>query len=289
MSIGVQPLNGKSYRWEIALVGLFLALGPLTTQAGQQRFSLRSEYQPGALFVDVLTPDIVPPHSYLRVVYVLPVEPLGQHRYGDALEVIEHLDLQNKYQVIFVAPEFAQMPWYADHPSDPMRRQESYLLRTVVPFVDERLPVRRDLSGRLLLGFSKSGWGALSLLLRHPEVFGSAASWDAPLSKLTPDAFNMMDIFGTQENFDHYCISNLIRERGRFVGRNHLLVLLGYGLFQHDVSATHALMMDLGIPHIYSNDHWRKHAWDSGWVPTAVAILLAARTREEMNRHARTE
>ena len=31
-----------------------------------------------------------------------------------------------------------------------------------------------------MLGFSKSGWGACTLLLRNKELFGYAAAWDVP-------------------------------------------------------------------------------------------------------------
>jgi Putative esterase len=256
---------------------LLLSTSPTTAQGSRLRLSLESKYQPGALWVDFLTPDSVLSGSPLKVIYVLPVEPLDQHDYGDSLDVIQGLRLQNEYNVIFVAPAFARMPWYADHPSDPLRRQESYLLRAVIPLVESRFPVLKQPLGRLLLGFSKSGWGAFSLLLRHPDIFGAAAAWDAPLDKLSPDApdgWQMIDIFGTQENFNHYCVFRLLREHGQSIGKNHRFVLLGYGLFQEDVSATHALMAQLGIPHIYYNDYWHKHAWDTGWVPQAVSLLL---------------
>jgi hypothetical protein len=256
---------------------LLLGLNPLTMHGARLRVTIGSKYQPGTLTVDVLTPNVIHSGSHLKVVYVLPVEPLDQHSYGDSLNVIQGLGLQNEYHVIFVAPTFAQMPWYADHPSDPLRRQESYFLHAVIPLVESRFPVLKEPSGRLLLGFSKSGWGAFSLLLRHPDVFGAAAAWDAPLDNLTPDApdgWQMIDIFGTQENFNHYCIFRLLREHGQFVGKNHRFVLLGYGLFKDDVRATHALMAQLGIPHIYSNDYWHKHAWDTGWLPQAVSLLL---------------
>jgi S-formylglutathione hydrolase FrmB len=126
------------------------------------------------------------------------------------------------------------------------------------------------------LGFSKSGFGAFSLLLRHPDVFGAAAAWDAPLMKLHPDAWNMIDIFGTQENFDQYCVSCLLRNRGVSVGKTHRFVLMGYGLFRDDVGQTHSLMTELGIPHIYSNDRYDKHAWDPDWVNNAVSFLIGA-------------
>ena len=261
------------------LVLLFLGAGAATTAGQRVRFTLESEYQPGRLSVDVLVPDRIPQDSRLKVVYVLPVEPLQEHRYGSGLDVIEQLDLQNQYQVIFVSPTFGQMPWYADHPSDPQRRQESFFVHVVVPSIESRFPVLKEPQGRLLVGFSKSGWGAYSLLLRYPDMFGGAAAWDAPLARFHPDSFEMPDSFGTQENFDHYYIFSLLVERGKQVGDTHRLVILGYGLFRSDVSKTHVLMRELGIRHVYSNKQYSKHVWDAGWLLRAVSLLLSTKRK----------
>lgn len=39
----------------------------------------------------------------------------------------------------------------------------------------------------LLIGFSKSGIGAQDLILRHPDLFTLAASWDFPANMATYD------------------------------------------------------------------------------------------------------
>ena len=154
------------------------------------------------------------PRTRCPVVYVLPVEAGNAHHYGDGLLEIQKRDLHRRFSAIFVAPTFAQLPWYADHPSDPEIRQESYFLKVVVPFIEQRYPARADRDGRLLVGFSKSGWGAYSLLLRHPDHFGKAAAWDAPLMEPRPARFGMGPIFGTQENFEQYQITTLARSPG---------------------------------------------------------------------------
>ena len=43
---------------------------------------------------------------------------------------------------MFVAPTFSHLPWYADHPTKPEIRQETYFLKVVVPFIDKTYPVR---------------------------------------------------------------------------------------------------------------------------------------------------
>ncbi len=236
--------------------------------------TVRSEFQDAPTRIRVLVPRQPEPGERFPVIYVLPVEPREEHRYGDGLaEVLKH-DLHETHRAIFVAPTFARLPWYADHPTDPGIRQERYLLEVVVPFVEATYPTRAEPGGRLLLGFSKSGWGAYSLLLRHPEVFGRAAAWDAPLMMDQPGKYGSGPIFGSVENFRRYQISRLLEERASQLDAAERLILLGYGNFREDHRQAHALMERLGIPHIYRDGPERVHDWHSGWVSEAVALLL---------------
>ena len=111
--------------------------------------------------------------------------------------------------IIFVFPTFSDLPWYADHPTNPAIRQEMYFMKVVVPFVEASYPASDE---RLLLGFSKSGWGAWALLLRHPDVFRRAAAWDAPLMMEQVGKYGTSGIFGTQKNFEQYRPADLLRE-----------------------------------------------------------------------------
>jgi len=150
-------LKELPHRAWCALAPSLLGLGTASGGGHRVRLDVKSKYQPGSLSVDVLTPDLISRDSKLRVVYVLPVEPRDEHTSGYGLDVVDRLNLQNKYGVIFVAPTFAQTPWFADHPSDPLRRQESHFLRVVVPLIESRFPVLKRPEGRLLVGYSKSG------------------------------------------------------------------------------------------------------------------------------------
>jgi S-formylglutathione hydrolase FrmB len=237
---------------------------------------VRSPYQAKSPQIRVLLPDKVEKGKKYPVVYVLPVEAGNESRYGDGLKEVRKLDLHNKLNAVFVAPTFAHLPWYADHPTDPEVRQESYFLKVVVPFIDKTYPVRAEASGRLLLGFSKSGWGAFSLLLRHPDVFAKAAAWDAPLMLTRPDRFGMGAVFGTQENFEKYQVTKLLKGQAGKLRTESRLVLLGYGNFRDHQGRAHVLMTDLKIAHEYRDGPARAHDWHSGWVAEAAGLLLAA-------------
>jgi len=235
---------------------------------------VKSPYQVGTTRIRVLLPEKSETEKNFPVVYVLPVEAGAESRYGDGLTEVKKLDLHNKLGAVFVAPTFSHLPWYADHPTRTDIRQETYILKVVVPFIDKTYPVRAKASGRLLLGFSKSGWGSYSLLLRHPEVFGKAAAWDAPLMMDKPGKYGSGDIFGTQENFECYRITTLLADKAEQFRKDKRLILLGYGNFRNDHQKAHELMDKLKVAHVYRDDPARKHDWHSGWVSEAVGLLL---------------
>lgn len=237
--------------------------------------NVESPFQSGTTQIRVLWPEMLKPDERLPVVYVLPVEARNETRYGDGLLEVKRLNLHNKHRAIFVAPTFSHLPWYADHPTDESIRQESYLLEVVIPFVEKTYPAKAERNARLLLGFSKSGWGAWSLLLRYPDRFGKAAAWDAPLTKDRPNQFGMEPIFGTQENFERYQVTRLLPEKATALGAENRLILLGYDSFRDHHVTTHELLDRLHIPHIYRDGPRRKHIWESGWLTEAVELLFS--------------
>ena len=236
--------------------------------------TVQSPFQAGTTEIRVLTPDGPAAAQPYATLYVLPVEAGDGRRWGDAMLEIKRHDVHNKHRLVCVYPTFSHLPWYADHPQQATIRQESYFLRVVVPFVERTYPVRRVAAGRLLVGFSKSGWGAFSLLLRHPDVFGKAAAWDAPLAMAQPNRYGMEEIFATQENFERYQITSLLKQRSQDLGGRPWLIHLGYGNFRDQHLAVESLLNDLQIPHVFRDGPQRPHAWDSGWLPEAVQLLV---------------
>jgi hypothetical protein len=243
--------------------------------AGILAHDVTSPYQAGTTQIRVLHPDHLDAAKRIAVIYVLPVEARMEHRFGDGMIEVKKNDLANKLDVLFVEPIFSHLPWYADNPTRPAIRQESYLLKVVLPFVEKTYAVKAESSGRLLVGFSKSGWGAYSLLLRHPDLFARAAAWDAPLMMDRPGKYGSGPIFETQQNFDDYCVSKLLERRTGDLRDGKRLILLGYGNFHEEHRQAHALMQKLNIDHEYVDGPERKHEWGSGWLPEAAAALLA--------------
>ena len=252
--------------------------GPERNEDGFLEFHVECPWQERPTTVEVLPPDEMDAEGAYPVLWLLPVNPCTRGRWGDALVEARRLDLANRRRLICVSPSFSRTPWFADHPTDEAVAQETYLLEAVLPLIEERFPAGKRPEDRLLVGFSKSGVGAWSLLLRHPDVFGFAASWDAPMTLPQPDRWGMEEVYGTQEHYERHFIPALLRKRvDELKDRPARLVLLGHGTFEEPVRAVHEQLEGLGVPHVYANEPKRAHNWKSGWLPEAVEHLMRLR------------
>jgi hypothetical protein len=245
---------------------------------GVIRYTLKSRCQSGSPSLRILLPDKFPQSDTriaaesCRFLFVLPVESGDGREFGDGLSAVKNLNLHNIHKMVVIAPTFGQIPWYGDHPTDADARQESHMVKAVAPAVDRLFPSSSP--RRLLLGFSKSGWGAVSLLIRHPDLFDAAAAWDAPLMVESPTRYGMEQVFATQKNFDGYFLPKQLREKAAVLQGSKRLALLGYGNFRDQMRMAHDLLLQLGVPHDYADGPRRRHHWNSGWVPEAVESLV---------------
>ncbi len=242
---------------------------------------VESEYQARETVVRVLLPSDYDPSKAYRVLFVLPVVAHDDRRFGDGLLEVKRHGFHDQDQLVCVAPEFSHLPWYADHDRNEKRRDESYLLKEVIPLVEENYSVVRDKRGRLLMGFSKSGWGAFTLLIRNPDTFYRAVGWDSGIRVDTGpieegDRQERIRLyFGTAANFEQHRITTLIRERSGALGSEARLFYYNTeGSRAVGGAMIHQLMVRKGIPHRYLFEPKREHRWDSGWLPEAVAFLV---------------
>jgi esterase/lipase superfamily enzyme len=250
----------------------FQRLDSKTDADGVLRIHIKSEFQPEPSLIRILAPDAAKAAQPLRILFVLPVEPKEEKRFGDGFEEFRKLNVHAKHGLIVVAPTFNQIPWYADHPTDPARRHESHFIRAVLPLIDELFPGEKR--QRLLLGFSKSGYGAYAMLLRHPELFYAASAWDSPLMKTEPNQFQMSEVFGTQAQFEKYQLTTLFPSQAKTLQSRKRLYLAGHDNFLKHTQDAHALLESLQIPHDYREGPKRPHVWGSGWMIESVDALV---------------
>ncbi len=236
---------------------------------------LESGYQSAPVKVEILCPKDLEAGGNHPVLYILPVEAGDGHRFGDGLMEAKKAEVAEKYGWICVAPSFVEIPWYGNHATDPRIRQDDFMVKSLVPSIEALYPVRRDKEGRMLIGFSKSGWGAFTLLMRNPETFGYAAGWDAPfLLDGGGKDWGPMGIranFGEKEAFLDFLPSKLVE---RLPGTGPPRLVLGPGIdWKSQSVGMHELLQRRNIPHVYREDLLLPHRWDSGWFPPLVGEL----------------
>lgn len=251
---------------------------PTRDSSGFEVSTVTSQYQRTANKVRVLLPDRLTPGKAYRVIYVLPVEAGDGRQFGDGLTTVKQLNSQNTQDVIFVAPNFSDIPWYEDHISNQQLWQETYFRTVVVPFIEHRYPVLAQPEGRLLLGYSKSGYGAFSMFLRHPDEFGRALAWDQGMVTMDlNNPYGPLPIAGSAQNFENYRVTTLLRQQASLLqGQPPRLFLMGVTAdsTRLEQQALDQLMTDLGIRHVYTSRQYSAHLWNAGWMPQAIDLLL---------------
>jgi len=253
---------------------------------GTISYTVTSDYQQGPNKLEVLLPDKLEPGKKYPVLYTLPVNVGTSGNWGSAIVELKKLDVQNRYGVIVVAPAYDIDPWFGDtpkpeDPSKPWIRQQGYVLDVVIPFLDKEFPTLAEKSGRYLIGFSKSGFGAFGLILRNPGVFAKAAVYDCadptPPEKIFL-TWGMTLSYGPLANFDrNFNIVRLLKTEEvvkPLLGESRRITLMAGNLHYGGVEAIHQALQDSKIPYTYVVFPGMGHAWSAGWLGMAANSIL---------------
>lgn len=240
---------------------------------------ITSEYQGGEQLIRVVKPDNYSASGKYRVLYVLPV---GQAARRSILPFFKEMGIHNRYNLILVEMTFEKTPWYGDHATDKKVRQESYMREVVVPFVDKKYATLSNREGRILIGFSKSGWGAFSLIFRNADLYGYAVAWDTPWMMDTFH-FKTDEVFGTLEQMNKYRPDLLVPQVRKLFKKKNRLVLGGEDIWgkslppKSGLSHTedfHLLLDSNRIKHSYRNDLKVKHSWSKVWIEPMMEEVM---------------
>jgi hypothetical protein len=228
----------------------------------------------GSHVLRILRPTHPAPGVAHNFLYVLPVEAGLGTTWGDGLNTLQALDAQDQYNVTIIEPTFGIDPWYADSATDVGLHYETFMTSELRPWITANLATSHA-EQHWLIGLSKSGIGAQDLILKHPDLFSFAASWDFPADMSTYSQYGAAQSYGTDANFQaNYRLTNAFIDahRAPFLTRNRLWIE-GGSIFSADVSDYDALLTSEGVAHTTGIPQSLTHRWDSGWVPAALATL----------------
>ena len=228
--------------------------------------------------VRVLAPDhpsIDYQHSFL---FDLPVEPeLAQSTYGNGLDELQRLGVQNQYNATIVEPIFPIDPWYADNPSDTTINFETFMSKYLPAWVDSNFATS-GAEKNLLVGFSKSGYGALNLLFKHPSLFDAAAAFDFPADMAAYDDFGSSPSrnYGTDANFqNNYRLTDTFIDTWKAPFTTAERVWISEGpAYQSQVANFSALLTSHGVSHTLLAQINDAHTWSGGWLSDAISGLF---------------
>jgi hypothetical protein len=223
----------------------------------------------------VLEPSNPAPGVAHNFLIVLPVEAGLGNVSGDGLAAVQSLDAQDQYNLTVVEPTFAIAPWYADSATDPYRQYETFLTQELVPWIKQNLATTGS-EQVWLIGFSKSGVGAQDLILRHPDIFTLAASWDFPADISSYSQYvGASASYGTDENFQaNYRLTQaFIQARSAPFLNADRIWTAGYSLYPADVSDYNGRLVSAGVQLTPGTSQPLVHTWTSGWMPAALAAL----------------
>lgn len=188
----------------------------------------------------------------------------------DAPQLRQHADT---YKMIIVCPDGGYDSWYLDSPVDSTVRYDTYISKEVVSVVDYYYHTIKSPAGRAIAGLSMGGHGAISLAIKHPDVFGAAGSMAGGLD-LRPFRKNDWDLKGVLgdpgsywQNWEDNSVVNLLpRLKGR---KMPLIIDVGTGdFFLEPNREAHKILLEMKYPHDYTerpgehnHDYWG-HAID---------------------------
>jgi hypothetical protein len=227
--------------------------------------------------VRVLAPDRPSTNYQHSFVFDLPVEPNTQSTYGNGLNELQRLGVQNKYNATIVEPIFPIDSWYADHPFDATINFETFMSKYLPAWVDSNFATS-GAEKNLLIGFSKSGYGALGLLFKHPSLFDAAAAFDFPADMAAYEDFGSSSgrNYGTDANFqNNYRLTDTFIDtwKAPFTTAERIWISEGRA-YQPQVANFSALLTSQGVFHTLSIQTNDAHTWSGGWLSDAVSGLF---------------
>jgi hypothetical protein len=166
--------------------------------------------------------------------------------------------------------------------ADGTTNDDAVITEHMVPFAQNHLAVAIGRENTLAIGYSKTASGALSFILRRPDIFGYVALWDFPYAGDWSEisGFGGSTAFTTEANWNTYDPKQILAANLASVSDKTRIVLHGYctfGTAYHSPDEQLVCKADFdanGVSCSYDRTHQAAHSWTSGWLPGAVSALF---------------
>lgn len=181
---------------------------------------------------------------------------------GDANQFIEKTGLVRKAVdeggFIAVCPDGMSSSWWMDSPIDDNVRYDTFVAKELVAWTDANFRTKTSRGDRAIAGASMGGYGAMTIGIRHKDVFGSIGTIFGCL-ELSPflDKGWSIDkrmgaLAGHEELYDRYSAINIAKTLKN--GDVKLMMVIGTDdqFFVPCNRAMHDLLVKNGVEHSYA-------------------------------------
>ena len=146
----------------------------------------------------------------------------------------------------------------------------------LAPFVKDKLNGGESRNYHGIIGYSKSAWGALSVLMLHNSVFGSVSIFDGNWDQVI-GTNGSTEQFGTQPHMNLYNPSLIAGVYTAQLGDATRIHFEGTtSIFVSDLPTITGALDTASIGYTSSGINYglgANHIWDEAWLPVAVAKL----------------
>ena len=214
--------------------------------------------------------NIYVPTAYVKKGEKLPVLYMLHGAYGsqdDWTTKTKIVEIAEKYKMIIVFPDGSQFGWYIDSPTIKDSNYESYLIKELIPYVDQHYETNPIKDARGIMGLSMGGHGAITLASKYPNLFISTSSLSGIL-KISdhPDKKIAIPTFGDFKKYPENWTNNSAWELAEKLKNKNVRILFDCGEDDtktgaiQDCRKYHERLVSLCIPHI-----WREHTGTHSW------------------------
>ncbi|WP_342648048.1 alpha/beta hydrolase family protein [Mucilaginibacter sp. CSA2-8R] len=164
--------------------------------------------------------------------------------------------LSDSYHAIIVCPDGGFAGWYINSPVNKDWQYDTYVSKELVTYIDENYATIKNRTGRAITGLSMGGHGALSLAIRHQDVYGAAGSMSGGVD-LRPFAtsFGINQILGKYEDNPQVWADHSVVGMVNNLKPNVLKITFDCGVDDFFFSVNnqlHDLLLKAKIPHDYT-------------------------------------
>ena len=160
----------------------------------------------------------------------------------------------DQLQLNIVCPDGAN-GWYFNSPIDSTLQFESYIIKELIPFIDQHYLTINDKKKRAITGLSMGGHGGLYLSIRHTDVFGAAGSTSGGVDfRPFPNNWEIKKTLGEYEKNQSVWDANTVMTLVEGLKNNQLKIIIDCGLDDFFLKVNrnlHEKLQALKIEHDY--------------------------------------